>query len=136
MPRLGETLPALPVADARRSVDFYCDRLGFSKVYAEDGFGIVRRDRAEIHLWQAADERWRSAFNPERPIDSGAESFLAGTASCRIAVEGVDELFAEYADHVHPNGRLGSTWWGTREFSITDLDSNLITFFERIDAER
>ena len=33
----------------------------------------------------------RARVDLERPVCSGAESFIAGTASCRIVVEGVDE---------------------------------------------
>jgi hypothetical protein len=54
------------------------------------------RDDAVLHLWGATDEGWRSREDLVRqPICSGAESFLAGTASCRIEVSDVDALFAE-----------------------------------------
>ncbi len=69
----------------------------------------------------------------ERPVSSGAESFLAGTASCRIEVDDVDGLYAELAEmHVlHPVSRNGvtATDFGTREFATLDLDGNLIEFF-------
>ncbi len=51
---------------------------------------------AVIHLWGATDEDWRSRVDlTHDPICSGAESFLAGTASCRIEAEDVDGLHAE-----------------------------------------
>jgi hypothetical protein len=31
-----------------------------------------------------------------KPVWTGAESFIAGTASCRIEVQGIKELFEEY----------------------------------------
>ena len=69
------------------------------------------------------------------PICSGAESFLAGTASCRIEVADVDALFAELdrAGVLHPTVRDGvaATDFGTREFATLDLDGNLLTFFCR-----
>jgi hypothetical protein len=69
----------------------------------------------------------------ERPICSGAESFLAGTASCRIEVADVDGLFAELeaAGVLHPvsQGGVDTTDFGTREFATLDLDGNLLTFF-------
>ncbi len=65
---------------------------------------------------------------------SGAESFIAGTASCRIRVEGVDELFRELAaqDVLHPVAKDGvsDTDFGSREFATLDLDGNLVTFFQ------
>jgi catechol 2,3-dioxygenase-like lactoylglutathione lyase family enzyme len=130
---LLRTIPALPVANARQAVDFYRDRLGFEEVHQDEGYGIVRRDDAEIHLWAASDEAWRTHFDAERPIVSGAESFLRGTSSCRIEVSGVDELFAECRDQgvLHQvSKRVDETDWGAREFAVVDLDNNLITLFE------
>jgi hypothetical protein len=71
----------------------------------------------------------------DRPICSGAESFLAGTASCRIEVADVDALFAELEPagvlHDVSRGGVGATDFGTREFATLDLDGNLLTFFHR-----
>ena len=66
-------------------------------------------------------------------VRSGAESFIAGTASCRVQVIGVDELHGELQplNITHPNAQLADKPWGTREFGILDPDNNLITFFER-----
>jgi hypothetical protein len=87
-----------------------------------------------VHLWESSDESWRSREDVlERPICSGAESFLSGTASCRIEVEGVDELYEELAaaDVLHPVSRGGvdDTDFGTREFATLDPDGNLVTFY-------
>ena len=130
--QLTMAIPALPVNDMTRSVTFYRDTLGFTLAHHEDGFAIVRRDAVEVHLWEAADESWRTR-SATTPVVSGAESFIAGTASCRIAVAGVDELHRELDPHgiFHPNAQLGDQPWGTREFGIVDPDGNLITFFER-----
>jgi catechol 2,3-dioxygenase-like lactoylglutathione lyase family enzyme len=132
--RLSQTIPALPVRDAEASVDFYRDRLGFAVVHHDDGFAVLARDEAVLHLWQAGDESWRGREAFDRPIRSGAESFIAGTASCRIQVQGVDELFGELAacDVLHPVSKDGvsDTDFGSREFATLDLDGNLVTFFE------
>ena len=67
------------------------------------------------------------------PICSGAESFLAGTASCRIEVADVDALFDELRQegvlHDVSLGGVAGTDFGTREFATVDLDGNLLTFF-------
>jgi catechol 2,3-dioxygenase-like lactoylglutathione lyase family enzyme len=131
--RFGQTIPALPTRDAAAAAAFYRDRFGFELVHAENGFAILRRDDAELHLWGTSDEGWRDDLDAARPVRSGAESFIAGTASCRVRVEGVDELYAacNAAGIVHPNGHLRETEWGTREFGVLDPDGNLVTFFER-----
>jgi catechol 2,3-dioxygenase-like lactoylglutathione lyase family enzyme len=135
---LSQTIPALPVRDAARAVEFYRDRLGFEVLHHDGGFAVVRRDEAEVHLWEAGDESWRERDSLERPVRSGAESFIAGTASCRVAVEDLDALYEEFrrSDVLHPVAREGvsETDFGTREFATLDADGNLLTFFRWRDA--
>ena len=131
---LTRTIPALPVRDVPAAVAFYRERLGFDARHVDDGFAVVGRDEAVLHLWGAGDEGWRDRSDlAGRPIRSGAESFLAGTASCRIEVADVDALFAELEPRevLHPIVRDGvsATDFGTREFPTLDLDGNLVTFF-------
>ncbi|MGK2885884.1 MAG: VOC family protein [Rhodococcus sp. (in: high G+C Gram-positive bacteria)] len=123
----------MPVRRIDVSIEYYCTRIGFSVSHADDSFAKLCRDDAEIHLWVAFDDSWqeRPDFRSE-PVCSGAESFIAGTASCRIDVDLVDELYIEMAATgvLHP-GDTGSpidTDYGTREFAVLDLDGNLLTF--------
>lgn len=135
--KMKKTIPALPVQDIRQSMEFYTTKLGFVVRHHEEGFCIVVRDEVEIHLWKSADESWKNkgmALVAE-PICSGAESFLVGTASCRIEVQGIDELYKEYkttgvlynADTV-----VVDQPWGDREFPTLDHHRNLLTFYEVI----
>ena len=130
---LTQTIPALPVRDAEAAVAFYRDKLGFEVLHHDGGFAVMGRDEAIVHLWEAGDESWRKRESMEEPVRSGAESFIAGTASCRIMVTGVDELYAEMAaaEVLHPvsKGGVDDTDFGTREFATLDLDGNLVTFF-------
>jgi catechol 2,3-dioxygenase-like lactoylglutathione lyase family enzyme len=139
MVTLSQTIPALPVRDASRAVAFYRDKLGFDVLHHDGGFAVLRRDGAEVHLWEAADESWRERTADDEPVRSGAESFIAGTASCRIDADGVDELYDELRARgvLHPASRGGvqDTDFGTREFAVLDLDGNLLSFFKwRSDA--
>lgn len=131
---LSQTVPALPASDVAAAVAFFRDRLGFDVLHYDGGFAIVQRDTAQLTLWEAGDQSWRGRDSMERPVRSGAESFIAGTASCRIAVEGIDDLYAELraADVLHPVSADGpvDTDWGTREFSALDGDGNLLSFFQ------
>lgn len=131
--KLPRAIPALPSSDMERSVAFHRDKLGFTVPYRQDGFAKLRRDAVEIHHWGATDETWRMRGGSS-PIVSGAESFIAGTASCRVGVEGVDELHraVQPMGILHPNAQLQDTDLGTREFGVLDPEGNLITFFERV----
>lgn len=125
--RFLAAVPALPVSDERKAVAFFEEALGFTELRHENsGLGILRRDAVEIHLW-----------TPDGS-SAGAERYLAGTASCRIEVSGVDDLYAtcERRGVVHPNARLTDQPWGTREFAVLDPDNNLITLYERNHGSR
>ena len=135
MAGLNRTIPALPVRHVDAAVAHYRDRFGFDAVHQDDGFAVIVRDDAQLHLWGASDEDWRSRTDlAAKPIRSGAESFIAGTASCRIEVADVDALFQELeaAGVLHPVADgVETTDFGTREFPTLDQDGNLLTFFRR-----
>jgi len=131
--KMVRAVPALPVRDINKSIDFYCNKLMFTLGHHEDGFAVLQFNNVRmIHLWEASEESWRSRSD-STPVVSGAESFIAGTASCRIEVEGIDELYQYILPfHIlHPNAKITDKWWGERDFGITDPDNNLIEFFER-----
>lgn len=129
---LGRTIPALPVRDVAAAVTFYADNLGFHVLHHDGGFAVLGRDDAVLHLWESGDESWQTRSGAGKPVRSGAESFLAGTASCRIEVTDVDALYAEMQAagvlHRVSRGGVDDTDFGTREFSVLDLDGNLIGF--------
>jgi catechol 2,3-dioxygenase-like lactoylglutathione lyase family enzyme len=134
MAGLGRTIPALPVRDLTAAVAHFCDRLGFIALHVDEGFAVLQRDEARVHLWQAGDTSWSARPDlRERPVSSGAESFLAGTASCRIETEDVDGLYAELAAagvlHAVSRDGVTETDFGTREFATLDADGNLVEFF-------
>lgn len=132
-----KSIPALPVQNIDIAIAFYKIKLGFSVPYHNDGFAKLTRDEVELHLWASSDETWknRGSILSTRPIVSGAESFLAGTASCRIEVQGIDELFEEYKNQgviYSPDTVVTEQPWSDREFPALDLHGNLLTFYEEI----
>ena len=136
---LSTAIPALPVRDVGAAVQYYVTRFAFESIHQGASFAVLARDDARLHLWQADDDGWRIWPVDDlraSPVRSGAESFLAGTASCRIAldlVEGVDELYAELATAgvLHPDdaGAPRVSDFGTREFATVDADGNLLEFY-------
>src|SRR3954451_6226955 len=124
MVSFGSPTPSQPSANVERAKQFYTGVLGFDVVASDEGFALVRRDGATISIWGATDESWRQKLDTGKPVCSGAESFIAGTASCSIEVSGVDELYEQCngREIVHPNGHIGNTEWGTREFAVLDPD--------------
>lgn len=136
--KILKTIPALPVRNIDKGTKFYEDKFGFICQYKDDSFSKLIRDEIEIHLWASCDRnwKWRSIFLFLRPIWSGAETFIAGTHSCRIQVLEIDHFYSEFKQTaVLYNSKtvIEKTNWGTREFPTLDLHGNLLTFFERID---
>ncbi|PWN02758.1 bleomycin resistance protein [Nocardioides silvaticus] len=137
--RLGSAIPALPVRDVPRAVEHYRAKFGFEAVHQDDGLAVLVRDDLRLHLWYADDQGWQ--LRPvddmlDSPVRTGAESFLAGTASCRISVEpreAIDEIYSDLAAAgvLHPTdaGAPRDTDFGTREFAALDLDGNLLEFY-------
>jgi len=135
--KMQKTIPALPVQDIKESCDYYSNKLGFTIRHHDDDFAIVVRDAVEIHLWKSGDESWKRKGSSlvTNPICSGAESFLAGTTSCRIKVQGIDELYEEYKNQgvtYNPDTVIEEQAWGDREFAAVDMHRNLLTFYEEI----
>jgi len=133
--KMVKSIPTLPVQNMDKAAAFYTTKLGFTIKHQEATFAILIRNDVEIHLWQSCDKSWiyRSIFLALKPIHSGTESFLAGTASCRIQVQGIEELFAEYkvAGVLHsPDTIVEKQYWGDKEFAAVDLHRNLLTFYE------
>jgi hypothetical protein len=108
---LKTAIPKLASLDIERSVTFF-EQLGFSRVAVYDTMAIVCRDSVDIHFWLT---------------DDAAIPKLTG---CRVNVDGVDQLYEEFRllDIIHPNDPLSDKPWGLREFSILDVDGNLLTF--------
>jgi hypothetical protein len=112
-------IPKLASMDIQRSIAFF-EKLGFTKStqFPDDNpnYGIVEQDGVQIHFWLSTD--------PAIPKATG----------CRINVSGIDELFASYSKLgvIHPNDPLTQKPWGLREFSILDVDGNLVTFAEQM----
>jgi catechol 2,3-dioxygenase-like lactoylglutathione lyase family enzyme len=138
--KLVRAAPALPVSAVHKAADWYCKQLGFSVGYMDRNTAVLLIDDVILHLWWADDDTWTARKDLSlRPVCSGAESFLAGTASCRIEVDAIETLFA----HVHSRGILHfsshevtTTSFGAREFHVSDPDGNLLTFVQFGNDER
>jgi catechol 2,3-dioxygenase-like lactoylglutathione lyase family enzyme len=113
-PYFARGIPLLPVADVRRSIEFYVDVLDFKMGFNAGEYGGVRRDAIEIHFWRTDD--------PTLPKNS----------SCRIEVTEIRQLYSQCRDRgvVDPRHDIAAQTWGTTEFVVLDPDGNELTFVE------
>lgn len=111
-------IPILPSSDVRAGIDFYVQKLGFSEAFSHGepaSYAGVSRDGAMVHLCQMDDAK-----------------AIAAQTMLRFSVQNLDALYDELKDSgaMHPNGSLQTKPWGTREFTLLDLDGVCVTFFE------
>ena len=118
---LTSSVPVLRVSDYPRARAFWRDVLGFTVVSeAGDpvtGFGIYRRDRAQVFLeaWQGPEapyHRWRAYFHTD-DLD-GIKAALDGAG----------------AAHRGPM----RTEYGMREIEVADPDGNVVCFGQDAEA--
>lgn len=114
--------PQLFVADMRRALYFYVEKLGFEIAfsYGEPAFyAQVFRQGARLNLRRTAIPAFDPAF-------SKAEG---DPLSATIALDDAKPLFLEYeANAVDFQQRLRAEPWGAKTFIVRDPDGNLICF--------
>lgn len=113
-PYFARGIPLLPVANIRRSIEFYVDKLDFKMGFNAGEYGGVRRDAIEVHFWRTDD--------PNLPKHT----------SCRIEVTEIRQLYSHCRELgvVDPAGAIAAQTWGTTEFVVLDPDGNKLTFVE------
>lgn len=118
--------PILGTRDIRRAIAFYTQQLGFKLAFGDDAdepnYVGYRRDEVELHM--------QFQFDYEMSL-----------TRLRFCVTDPDSLFGEYAERGVECGPRGveDTSWGTREFSLYDLDRNALTFYRpltKVESER
>jgi uncharacterized glyoxalase superfamily protein PhnB len=114
MVKLLRIAPELPVADLKRSIDYYEQKLGFQVISQMPGgdYAIVERDDIAIHLFK----------------DDGHRSSPVGI---HIFTEGLDTLHVELQERgARVCQGIMRKPWGNRDFRVNDDSGNEIKFTE------
>lgn len=111
---LNNAIPVLPVADIRETLDFYEAKLGFTGINYGN-YGILKLRTTEIHLVMKTLK---------------TSHVLSG---CLIMVENIEDFYTSLCAKglIELKNKLAEKPWGTKEFSITDNNNNLIRFGEK-----
>ena len=112
-------IPQLPSGDIEVTADFFMKSLGFEVVakIKEHNFLIVRRGPAEIHFWQAEDEK--------------AAREVARASSCYIRVKNIEPFYQELKKRQTKfRYELQKMPWQMHEMQIDDPYGNAIKFGE------
>jgi hypothetical protein len=119
MVSVGPSIPALPV-DVSTAVAHFRDRLKFTPIHVDDGFAVLGRDGARVHLWQAADRSWSERDDlRERPVRCRILSCRDRELPNRDRRRRRPLRRLAAADVLHPVSHDGvtETDFGTREFA-------------------
>jgi hypothetical protein len=115
-------IPVLPSADVEASLQWWTKVCGFTETFRDatppSYAGISRGD---AHLRIAGMD------------DKTLARTVADQTMVRLAVSGIEELYAEFqrcGGRVHPNGPLQIKPWGTKEFGAIDPNGVCVTFQE------
>ncbi|MBT8269108.1 MAG: glyoxalase/bleomycin resistance/extradiol dioxygenase family protein [Bacteroidia bacterium] len=111
--------PVLPSDDLVRDIQWYSDKLGFSKTFGQEGYAVLHREDQWIHL------QWHA---------NTAEDPLNGGSVVKIFVRDIQSIFKELLDRgsISPDKLNENTPWGTHEIGLYDLSGNAIYFVQDI----
>jgi uncharacterized glyoxalase superfamily protein PhnB len=115
-------IPVLPAADTAESLRWWTDICGFKETFRDKTpptYAGINRGDAYLHIAGMSDQALARTIGDQTMV--------------RIAVKGIEALYAEYRQHggqVHPNGPLQTKPWGTKEFAAIDPNGVCVTFQE------
>ena len=122
MSKLKAAIPVLPADDMATALAFYTKKLGFKEQFRDQEekpkYAGIERDGVWLHLCEVTPAK--------------TAKLVASQTMCRFTVDDIDALYAEFSKHkgaIHPNGKLSTKPWGTREFGVLDPAGVCLTFF-------
>jgi len=126
-------VPELNVSDLGRSLSFWCDLLGFRRLYdrPEESFAYLERERAAVMLEQVGPRSW-STGELAKPFGRGVNLQIM-TASLepilKCLAEAAWPLFRAPEERWYRTGHIES---GQRPVLVQDPDGYLLRFAETL----
>lgn len=124
-------VPELNVCDIGQSLYFWCDLLGFQRLYdrLDEGFAYLERERAAVMLEQLGPTSW-SVGELAKPFGRGINLQIS-TTSLQPLLDNLES--AKWPLFIPPTERwyrTGSIESGQRQFLVQDPDGYLLRFAE------
>ena len=115
--------PIIAVADIEKSIRFYADVLGFETALRMDGYAILARETASLHLTLAENQ--------------AVLDVTRGHTSIYLEVRNIEALWAHVSRFrdTYKIRELFDRDYGMREFHIGDPDDCLIFVGEEISTQ-
>ncbi len=124
---LKRLIPNLMVEDVNQTIDFYKNVLGFDVLATvpETGklnWAMLKQGNVEMQF------QLRESLTEELPIFK--DKAIGGALTLYIDVEGIEELHERLKDRVTIVQDMHTTFYGTKEFVLQDLNGFVISFAE------
>ncbi len=119
-PTIKGAIPVLPAGDTSESLKWWTEICGFTETFRDNtppNYAGIHRGEAYLHISGMQDKELARTIGDQTMV--------------RIAVKGIEDLYAEYQKRggiVHPNGQLQTKPWGTKEFGAIDPNGVCVTF--------
>ena len=136
--KINSLTPNLAVADIRQTVQFYCENLGFALVMAvpetQDGveqqlidgkeyvYAMLKKDSVELMIQRTDSFRKDVVCAGEISVGASVSFFMQGT--------GIETFYEELKGKQIQVSELKLTWYGIKEFYITDNNGYILCFAE------
>jgi hypothetical protein len=114
-----QIIPKLPAKNLKETQVYFERKLGFSTINTYQDYLLMSRGTSELHFF---------SFPDLDPLTNYAMIYI------RVS-ENIERLYQEFQNSgatIHPNGKLETKPWGTREFAILDPNHTLLTFGQLI----
>lgn len=123
MSQILKLTPELVVSDVNKSVDFYVNTLGLTKIKGDSHFARLKTGTSEIMLMLKSD------FDQEIPDLNRSQN--SGWSLIIIETDDIEEKYKSIKGKVKIHRQLKSTPYGTQEFTFADPDGYLVQFTQR-----
>lgn len=115
-------IPVLPAAEVAVSLKWWTEICGFVETFRDNtppNYAGIARGEARVHIATVSGKELARTVGDQTMV--------------RFLVQGLEEFYLEYqrrGGEVHPNGKLQTKPWGTREFAAIDPNGVCVTFQE------
>ena len=125
--KIASLSPNLMVKNVNKSIEFYCNILGFSLIQTvpengEPDWGMIEKDGLFIMLQK--EESIKQEYPELNSQNSG------GALTFYIKISDIQEFYNEIRSHMNVSHEMHKTFYGADEFAITDPDGFILVFSE------
>ena len=125
--KIASLSPNLMVKNVNKSIEFYCNILGFSLIQTvpengEPDWGMIEKDGLFIMLQK--EESIKQEYPELNSQNSG------GALTFYIKISNIQEFYNEIRSHMNVSHEMHKTFYGADEFAITDPDGFILVFSE------